>query len=89
MSTVIGEEAAPTATGRDFGGTLTQYVIGYLKEHAPEGTLEPDRAGRLVHTRDAAGCADLGLATSALVPVHTQCTAGVRRRWPLLTRDRA
>src|ERR1700722_7155632 len=25
--------------GEDFGGVLTQYVIYYLQDHAPEGTL--------------------------------------------------
>jgi diguanylate cyclase (GGDEF)-like protein len=27
------------ATGRDFGGILTQYVVGYLRSSAPEGVL--------------------------------------------------
>ena len=34
------EGAFPALRGRDFGGALTQYVVGYLREHTPEGTLE-------------------------------------------------
>jgi diguanylate cyclase (GGDEF)-like protein len=59
---------APTATdpgvmGRDFSGTLTQFVIGFLRGRTPEGTLE-EIFGLAGETRSARELCDVNAWSS-------------------------